>query len=140
MFGSAEYGVKQRDNITSKQESIRLVFLNGKSNEPWNDNSVRRWFTSILKRSKLRHRGPNQSRHTFASQLFPNYVPLEWVGRQLGHSDTTMIKNHYGKWIPKDSQRMADRITEMVGSYEDLSGLENVNSAPKMPQNNKGNQ
>ncbi|MCU7962370.1 tyrosine-type recombinase/integrase [Shewanella sp. SW32] len=140
MLQTTEYTVQQRDNITSKQESIRLVFLNGKSGEPWYDHSVRRWFTGILKRAKLRHRGPNQCRHTFASQLLSNYVPLEWVARQLGHSDTTMIKKHYGKWIPKDSQRMADRITEMVGQYEDLSGLESVNSAPKMPQSNKGNQ
>ncbi|MCU8036995.1 phage integrase [Shewanella oncorhynchi] len=140
MLQTTEYTVQQRDNITSKQESIRLVFLNGKSGEPWYDHSVRRWFTGILKRAKLRHRGPNQCRHTFASQLLSNYVPLEWVARQLGHSDTTMIKKHYGKWIPKDSQRMADRITEMVGPYEDLSGLESVNSAPKMPQSNKGNQ
>ncbi|MGI2023729.1 tyrosine-type recombinase/integrase [Shewanella glacialipiscicola] len=117
-----------------------LSFFNGKSGQPWYDHSVRLWFTGILKRAKLRHRGPNQCRHTFASQLLSNYVPLEWVARQLGHSDTTMIKKHYGKWIPKDSQRMADRITEMVGSYEDIYGLENVKSAPKMPQSNKGNQ
>lgn len=140
MQQATEYTVQQRDNITSRQESIRLVFLNGKSGEPWYDHSVRRWFTGLLKRAKLRHRGPNQCRHTFASQLLSNYVPLEWVARQLGHSDTTMIKKHYGKWIPKDSQRMASRISEMMGFNADISGQENADFAPKMPQNNKGNQ
>jgi len=140
MFGSVEYTVQQRDNITSKQESIRLMFLNGKSGEPWYDHSVRRWFTGLLKRTKLCHRGPNQCRHTFASQLLSNYVPLEWVARQLGHSDTTMIKKHYGKWIPKDSQRMASRISEMMGFNTDISGLEFAEMVPKWSQNNKGNQ
>lgn len=140
MLQTAEYTVQQRDNITSRQESIRLVFLNGKSNEPWYDNSVRRWFTSILKRAKLRHRGPNQCRHTFASQLLSNYVPLEWVARQLGHSDTTMIKKHYGKWIPKDSQRMASRISEMMGFNADINGQEYADFAQILPRNNKGNQ
>ncbi len=140
MLDSTEYAVKQRDNISSKQEAIRLVFLNGKSGEPWYDNSVRRWFTGLLKRAKLRHRGPNQCRHTFASQLLSNYVPLEWVARQLGHSDTTMIKKHYGKWIPKDSQRMASRISEMIGLSADCGGLENADFAQILPRNNKGNQ
>ncbi|GGN17304.1 hypothetical protein GCM10007984_15120 [Shewanella putrefaciens] len=67
-------------------------------------------------------------------------APLEWVARQLGHSDTTMIKKHYGKWIPKDSQRMVSRISEIMGFDADINGQENGNSAPKMPQNNKGNQ
>ncbi|MCG9964570.1 tyrosine-type recombinase/integrase [Shewanella cutis] len=140
MQQTAEYTVQQRDNITSRQEAIRLVFLNGKSNEPWYDNSVRRWFASILKRAKLRHRGPNQCRHTFASQLLSNYVPLEWVARQLGHSDTTMIKKHYGKWIPKDSQRMASRISEMMGFNADINGQENADFAQILPRSNIGNQ
>ncbi|QYX66632.1 DUF3596 domain-containing protein [Shewanella putrefaciens] len=137
---ATKYTIKQRDNITNKQESIRLVFLNGKSGLPWYDHSVRRWFTGILNGAKLRHRGPNQCRHTFASQMLSNYVPLEWVARQLGHSDTTMIKKHYGKWIPKDSLRMANRISEMMGFSEDNNGLEHPELVPNRSQSNKGNQ
>ena len=107
--------IRQRDNVTMREESVRLVFLNGKSRQPWHDSSVRRWFTSHLRKAKVRHRGPNQCRHTFASQLLSNYVPMEWVARQLGHSDTNMVKKHYGRWIPSDTKSMAGIISEMMG-------------------------
>lgn len=129
-----ELEVKQRDNITVKKERVRFVFMNGKSRKPWYDHSVRRWFSGILKRAKLRHRGPNQCRHTFASQMLSNHVPLEWIARQLGHFDTSMIKKHYGKWIPKDTKRMADQISKMMGFEEDIEGHEKANFAPNLPQ------
>jgi integrase len=40
---------------------------------------------------------------------------MEWIARQLGHSDNTMFKKHYGKWIPKDAKRQAGFISEMLG-------------------------
>lgn len=129
-----ELNVKQRDNITTKKESVRFVFLNGKSGQPWYDHSVRRWFTGLLKRAKLRHRGPNQCRHTFASQMLSNHVPLEWIARQLGHFDTSMIKKHYGKWIPKDSKSMAVQVSGMLGFDMDTEGHINGNLVPKWSQ------
>ena len=107
--------VTQRDNVTVKRETIRFVFRNGSSGEPWYPYSVGRWFTGHLKRAGVRHRGPNQCRHTFASQAISSYVPLEWVARQLGHTDTTMVKKHYGRWIPTDTKSMAALVSEMMG-------------------------
>lgn len=116
--------VIQRDNITSRNEQLRLVFTNGPSGLAWTETSIRRWFQDHLKKAQIRYRGPNQCRHTFASQLLSAYVPLEWIARQLGHSDTTMVKRHYGRWIPKDALRQADRISKM------LSGNMSVGSTP----------
>ncbi len=48
---------------------------------------------------------------------------MEWLAKQLGHADTTMIKKHYGKFIPKDAKRMAPRVSEQMGFGEDYSGL-----------------
>ena len=55
------------------------------------------------------------SRHTFASQALSSYVQVEWVARQLGHTDTTMVKKHYGRWIPSDTQSMAGIASKMMG-------------------------
>ncbi|MBU6952923.1 Arm DNA-binding domain-containing protein [Hahella sp. HN01] len=109
-----EIRVRQRDNVTFKYETVRFVFLNAISNQPWYDNSLRRWQAYLLRKAGIRHRGPNQCRHTFASQLLSRYVPQEWIARQLGHSDTTMIKKHYGKWIPDDSPSMARWVSEKL--------------------------
>lgn len=110
-----EIEVTQRDNVTVKKEVVRFVFRNGVSGEPWHASSVLRWFTGLLKRAGVRHRGPNQCRHTFASQAVSSYVPLEWVARQLGHTDTTMVKRHYGRWIPADTKSMAALVSQMMG-------------------------
>ncbi|WP_412494898.1 tyrosine-type recombinase/integrase [Shewanella algae] len=109
-----EIQVRQRDNITQKTEQIQFIFRNSQSGNPWDAHSVRRWFTGVLKRAKVRHRGPNQCRHTFASQMLSSHVPIEWIARQLGHYDTSMIKKHYGKWINSDSVRLAERVSEMI--------------------------
>ena len=114
--------VVQRDNVTVKQENVRFVFRNGVSGAPWHASSLGRWFTGHLKRAGVRHRGPNQCRHTFASQALSSYVPIEWVARQLGHTDTTMVKKHYGRWIPSDTRSMAGVVSKMMGFRSDESG------------------
>ncbi|MDG9784944.1 Arm DNA-binding domain-containing protein [Metapseudomonas otitidis] len=107
--------VTQRDNVTVKRETVRFIFRNSASGEPWYPYSLGRWLKGHLKRAGVRHRGPNQCRHTFASQAISSYVPLEWVARQLGHTDTTMVKKHYGRWIPTDTKSMAGMVSEMMG-------------------------
>lgn len=114
--------VVQRDNVTKKRENVKFVFRNGVSGEPWHASSVGRWFTGHLKRAGVRHRGPNQCRHTFASQALSSYVPVEWVARQLGHADTTMVKKHYGRWIPSDTRSMAGMVSQMMGFRREQSG------------------
>lgn len=111
--------VVQRDNITIKREQVRFVFRNGQSGEPWHASSLGRWFAGHLKSVGVRHRGPNQCRHTFASQALSSYVPIEWVARQLGHSDTTMVKKHYGRWIPGDTKSLAGLVSQMMGFRPD---------------------
>lgn len=107
--------VRQRDNIRIKDEHIRFLFLNDIGGQPWHAASLARWFAYHLKRASVRHRGPNQCRHTFASQAISSYVPLEWVARQLGHVDTGMVRKHYGRFIPADSRSMAGLVSQMMG-------------------------
>lgn len=107
--------VVQRDNITKKQERVRFLFRSSTSGLLWSGKTLSNWFTAHLERAGIRHRGANQGRHTFASQALSSYVPIEWVARQLGHSDTTMVKKHYGRWISKDTKNMAEIVSNMMG-------------------------
>jgi hypothetical protein len=43
----------------------------------------------------------------------------DWVNRQLGHADTTMVRKHYGRWIPKDTKSMAGIVSKMLGFRTD---------------------
>lgn len=106
--------VIQRDNITSKKTKVRFLFRSSTSGLLWSGKTLSNWFTAHLKIAEVRHRGANQCRHTFASQML-SYVPVEWVSRQLGHADTTMVRKHYERWIPKDTKSMAGIVSKMLG-------------------------
>lgn len=115
--GSAEISVEvvQRDNVTIRKTTFTPLFRSSASGLPWSGKTVSTWFTSHLQKAGIRHRGANQCRHTFASQALSSYVPIEWVARQLGHTDTTMVRKHYGRWIPKDTKSMAAIVSQMMG-------------------------
>ncbi|WP_043311603.1 Arm DNA-binding domain-containing protein [Pseudomonas sp. ML96] len=118
-----EIEVTQRDNLTSEQEKVTLLFRNWKTGKPWTSNDLDKWFTEHLVKANVRHRGINQCRHTYASQALSSHVNMEWIAKQLGHADTTMIKKHYGRFIPKDAKRMAPRVSEQMGFGEGYNGL-----------------
>jgi integrase len=114
-----EIEVVQRDNITKRKERLQFLFRSSTSGLLWNGKTISNWFTAHLEKANVRHRGANQCRHTFASQALSSFVPVEWVARQLGHSDTTMVKKHYGRWIPADTKSMAGIVSEMMGFNAD---------------------
>lgn len=112
---SVEIEVIQRDNITAKKQHVRFLFRSSTSGLLWNSKTLSNWFTGHLKKAQVRHRGVNQCRHTFASQMLSSYVPVEWVARQLGHTDTTMVRKHYGRWIQSDTKSMAGLVSQLLG-------------------------
>lgn len=107
--------VLQRDNRTYKQERLHFVWINQEYDQPFNYYEVRYIWRKHLQRSKVRYRGVNQGRHTFASQLLSSgQVPPEWIADQLGHSDTSMIYKHYGKLIAEDIPDYLSKINNYI--------------------------
>ncbi|MDH1263558.1 tyrosine-type recombinase/integrase [Pseudomonas sp. GD03944] len=97
--------VIDRDNRTRRQQRVRFVFHNTASGEAYSTSDTLRngWWKAHLKRAELRPRGPNQCRHTFASQMLSSSIASpEWIADQMGHTSTAMIFRHYAKWISKD--------------------------------------
>jgi integrase len=60
------------------------------------------------------------ARDTFISQLLTAGIPKEWIIRQVGHTSTRMIDEHYGKWISEDAAGMAAFVSEKLGVSEGL--------------------
>lgn len=120
-----------RDHRKSITDHVRLVFMNTNTGQPHNsDNTVRdRFWRAHLKRAQVRYRGPNHIRHTFISQLLTAGIPKEWIVRQVGHTSTKMIDEHYGKWIREDAPGMADYVSRALGFSK--------KHAPTMPQIDK---
>ncbi|MBK0062587.1 MULTISPECIES: tyrosine-type recombinase/integrase [unclassified Acinetobacter] len=109
--------ILQRDNVTYKQERLRFVWINTELSTHFEYYTLRYLWRKHLSKAKIRYRGPNQGRHTFASQLLSSgQVPPEWIAEQLGHSDTSMIYRHYGKLIAEDLPDYAGRINLYIAS------------------------
>lgn len=73
----------------------------------------------VLEGAKLPKFSPYDLRHTFASILLSNGVPLLYVSKQLGHSKPTTTLKHCATWLPKDEQRFVnvlDTHLEKVGT------------------------
>lgn len=110
---SKEIEVTGLDNLTIKNESIRFLFRNPNTGEPWSPSALDRWFKSHCLSAGVRYRGINQCRHTFASRALSRFISKEWVIRQLGHGDFQMLKKHYARWMPSETDKAPALIDEI---------------------------
>lgn len=102
---AVEIEITDRDNRTKKVQKVRFVFHNTASGEAYSTSDTLRngWWKAHLKKAGVRPRGPNQCRHTFASQMLTSGIATpEWIADQMGHTSTAMIFKHYATWISKD--------------------------------------
>lgn len=65
---------------------------------------------NILKKAKLPHKKFHALRHTFATKLFENNVPLKTVSELLGHSSIDITANTYTHVIPKEKSIAVDKL------------------------------
>jgi len=114
LYPAIDVDVLQRDNNTTKTETIRPVFRNSKSGHPWNPVSLDRCFRYLLRKADLDPRGANQTRHTFASRMLTAGLPIAILAQLMGHSGETMIRRHYARWIPDDSNGKVAKMMDTL--------------------------
>lgn len=62
----------------------------------------------------------HELRHTYASGLVNKGVPLAFVAKQLGHSDTRMVEKHYGHLCPSAKADSIRLLAPVLGISGDL--------------------
>ena len=70
-----------------------------------NKDYVAAAFRRILKRAGLPHYRVYDLRHTFATLLLADSVPITYVSAQLGHSSPATTMRFYAHWIPSKGKR-----------------------------------
>ena len=70
-------------------------------------NNVARTFRRRLKDAELPSFRLYDLRHTYASMLLAEGVPITYVANQLGHASSTTTLDHYAKWIPAEDRGYA---------------------------------
>ena len=82
-----------------------------KVNRPWRKSEPARCMKEACEAASLATLTFHELRHTHASGLVNNGVPLAFVASQLGHLDTRMVERHYGHLAPS---AMADAIRALA--------------------------
>lgn len=81
-------------------EKNSFVFC-ARNGQPLNHRNVtRRIWYPLLEHLKLEKRNPYQSRHTAATLWLAAGENPEWIARQLGHANTSMLFRVYSRYIP----------------------------------------
>jgi integrase len=112
--------VRQRNNRSFSKEQVRFVFHSSVMDKPWaGDGPFRKVWADLLRKAKIRHRGPNQLRHTFISQMLTQYIPPEWIAPICGTS-VAMIRKHYGKFIREDRPSLGAAIAKIRERNEEI--------------------
>jgi integrase len=79
----------------------------------------RHWATSLevaeIGDSEVGSHTPKDLRDTFASQLITCGVPLKYVSRQLGHSNTQVTERHYAKYLVDEGDDYRDPVPRLEG-------------------------
>lgn len=65
-----------------------------------NAKAFQKMFTRLLVLARVKHRGPNQMRHTFATLHIAAGENITWVSSMLGHRSVATTMEHYNKHIP----------------------------------------
>ena len=121
--GASCIEVTHRDNKTIETQTRTLLAFNTKRNETFKkvDDFRSDFFIDHCKRCEVDYIPPSNMRHTYASQLLTQGVPLAYVGEQMGHTTQEMIEKHYGVWIKEDGVETVDKANKHFDNYFDLN-------------------
>lgn len=84
------------------------------------DNVTNRVWYPLLRYLGLEKRRPYQTRHTAATLWMAAGENPEWVARQLGHADTTMLFRVYSRYIPNLTRQDGSAFNKLLNTA--LSG------------------
>lgn len=91
-----------------------LVFRNG-SGHPIRPEAIEKMWKRVLQESGLPYRSFHCLRHTHATLLLANGIPIIEVSRRLGHSSVKQTLDMYGHAIPNYDQEIAKKISMIYG-------------------------
>ena len=82
-------------------------------------------FKDFLKDAGVKHRGPNQLRHTGASIHFNSGVSVAWIAELLGHRDVSIVEKHYAKRnkvsLKKEQAKANKTVAELFNTADESS-------------------
>jgi integrase len=107
-------GVALFDDLTAGKEPNETPFTRA-DGSAWYRMALVRAMRAACTAAKIKPAATFHTlRHTYASHLVQQSVPLLFVASALGHSDTRMVEKHYGHLAPS---QVADMIRAKLPSF-----------------------
>jgi integrase len=107
-------GVSLFEDLTAGKQSDEAPFTRG-DGSAWYRMALVRAMRAACTAAKIKPAATFHTlRHTYASHLVQQSVPLLFVASALGHSDTRMVEKHYGHLAPS---QVADMIRAKLPSF-----------------------
>ncbi|MDD4169585.1 MAG: tyrosine-type recombinase/integrase [Desulfotomaculaceae bacterium] len=99
------------------QDSDRLfVTWDG---QPMHPDTVSGWFPKFLERHGLPHLPFHGIRHTAATMLINQNLPVKNISGRMGHSNISTTMNIYGHYLKSADKEAADRLEQV---YQNMKG------------------
>lgn len=113
---------RQREKFEKRRQELPDLIFVTLTGRPIHPSNLRDHFISACKKAGIE---PHQNgkpwsvhelRHTAASQLLNDRVPMQIVSRTLGHSSITVTLDVYSHLTDQDSELVADSMSKRYGS------------------------
>ncbi len=82
---------------------------------PYRADNINKIWKAILKEANIPYKKFHSLRHTHATQLLANNVPLLEVSKRLGHSKPSTTLNLYGHAIQGYDEQIPEKVTAIFG-------------------------
>ncbi|MEL0638491.1 site-specific integrase [Marinomonas sp. TI.3.20] len=94
----------------------KFVFCNRYGDAIKHNNVTQRIWYPLLKRLRLEKRRPYQTRHTAATLWLASGESPEWIARQMGHANTSMLFRVYSRYVPNLTRMDGSAIEKLLQS------------------------
>jgi len=90
-----------------------LVFPNKEGNYQDVNNLVKRKFQTVLNKAKIERIRWHDLRHTYASIMISQNVPIKYIQNQMGHASCQITMDRYGHLMPEVNQSAKNAIDNL---------------------------
>ena len=113
---------KELESILKRKSIDKVIPFDGyifhtKNGTPYRMSNIAKIWKAILLEANIPYKNFHVLRHTHATQLLANGVPLLEVSKRLGHSNGSITLNLYGHAIKGFDEQIPETVTAIFGKY-----------------------
>lgn len=123
-----EWQNRQRELLGDVWEDTVGRIFTSNTGGPMFPDSITKWFSEFIERNNLPKVTVHSLRHTYASLMIADDIPIVIVSKQLGHAQVSTTANIYAHAI-KSAQAKA---AEVFDKFDDTIGLANEDKVKKI--------